>query len=262
MAVHRSILAAGCATALLLAATQSHANTVIDVGSAGISPQNLQSISIDYTGPGGPVVIPDVYAGVINLNLTNTSPYDPGGTLGVFCIDVFTDLQSSGYFVAESALENGEGVTLSAQTKADIGWLVNNYTNPDATTLALETSGMSQNEFAAATQLAIWQTEYTPADFSFNSYGDPSENIGGPLDPGWVKDLENDLAGSATFAGDISEWEPSDSNGNPNPALNQGQAFIGGPGITNNQPVPEPASLVLLSAGLLGLATVRRRNRG
>jgi len=256
----RSILAIGCAAGLLLAAPQSRASTIIDVASAGISPANLASISIDYSGPGGPVVDSDVYAGVINLNVSASSPFDAGLTLGVFCIDVFKDLVTTGgTFIAEGALENGNNVTLSPTTESQIGWLVNNYFDPTATTSA-SALGMTPNEFAAATQLAIWQTEYTSAFFSFNSYGDTLLNEGGISDPGFVSVLEG-LIGP--FAGNIDEWEPyNTTTDQPDPSLNQGQAFIGGSGITNNEPIPEPASLALLSAGMIGLAAVRRRKRG
>jgi hypothetical protein len=260
MVLNRSILVGGCAAALLLAAPQSRANTIIDVASAGISSASLAGIEINYTGPGGPVSIPDVYAGVINLNLSASSPFDPGQTLGVFCTDIFTDLVlSGGYFVAEGTIEDGKGVALSAPIQSDIGWLINNYETPNADTLALEGEGMTPDEFAAATQVAIWQTEYGAADFTFDSYSDTSLNYVSALDPGWVSDLES-LIG--TFGGTVDEWEPSDSSGNPNPELNQGQSFVGGGVITNQEPVPEPASMALLSVAVAGLAAVRRRKRG
>jgi len=79
-----------------------------------------------------------------------------------------------------------------------------------------------------------------------------------------VDDLVGDAAGETAFSTTPDEWVPSDSEGDINLSLNQGQSFIGSSTITNTAPpppVPEPASLALLSVGVMGLAAARRKLR-
>jgi hypothetical protein len=148
------------------------------------------------------------------------------GTLAVWCIDVFHDIglgfQDLSYVTGEIA-NDFNGNQLSAEQISEIAGLV---VHGDA---LLANGGTSSD--SAATQLAIWSIEYP----SFGYNGASSTTIS---ETNALIAMAPSLVGSA----------------NALISLDGTQSFA-------VDPIPEPASLSVLAAGIMALGSIGRRHR-
>jgi hypothetical protein len=147
------------------------------------------------------------------------------GTYDVWCIDVYHDINLGAQnlpYVTGAISTDFNGDTLSSTQIAEISGLVVYGDN------LLSAPGATSTE-SAATQLAIWSIEYPTFTYS----GAASATV--------------------TLTNELIALAPS--------LIGSANAVIGLDGTQSfaADPVPEPASLAVLGAGMAGLGFVRRR---
>jgi hypothetical protein len=152
------------------------------------------------------------------------------GTIDAWCIDLFHDDSpgtQSTTFAESNILTDGQGHILSSATMAAISALVHYGDAVLAGTVAVPI-GATVNDFSASIQLAIWKDEYSTFAYNGNST---------------LTNLVNaDMTASAGYGGGLLALY-----------LNSGT----GQGLVTE--VPEPMTIAIFGAGLLGLGMVRRK---
>jgi PEP-CTERM motif len=251
-----AIAGAGAAKADTYTYTMSPGST-FSYDSYGVT----SNTGVTISGPGNGSYLPALNfgAGSGQILLSGTGA-NSGQTLVAWCIDVLTWLQpynDSGTFTYTATTPPADDGTVgSASNPATI-------TNP---TILGEIGGLvaygdalvvpgSGTNLSAAVQLAIWSVEYGK-NYSFVSGSAAVNTLASQL----VTDIED---------GSIAPWNNwtaiTEETGSPIPPgtpVNQELAVLTltpPPPPTGRTAAPEPASMVLLASGLIGLGALRRR---
>ena len=182
---------------------------------------------------------PNAISGSMGQIVLHSGPNNTGNTLEAWCLDIYHYLQSSSTYTTfplTTAGTGGSNPTLSTTQIWQIGSLmVNGGALIGSNALA-----------SAATQLAIWITEYGAGTFTYTG-----------VTPSSIVTLANDMLG---WLGNI--WHcPTCSvttlvdETKTNQTLGIGQAGQG------NTPLPVPGAVWLFTSGLVGLGMIARRRR-
>ena len=218
---------------------------VLSDGPGGITAGDLTGW-VTYSG--SPSLNEHAFIGPLNMNVTDVAN---SSTIQqtLWCTDIFDTFVANGtYNLSSSSLAS----RLDAAKVGQINALLAHAPLALGTTTDLAAAG-------AAFQAAIWEIE--------NETGDSGYNISSPaLTVSVDSDGTNFLADVSLYLSNVTNgtWLPDNTQTvmeyvPTDPANNQSFGFLQLGGGGNSIPTPEPASLLLLGGGFVGLAAVRRK---
>jgi PEP-CTERM motif len=248
---------------VLIGALQAQADSI---SVSGTGPG--ENVSISYTPVTGPgTVTQSPFAGQLNATLISGSTSTP---FNAYCIDIYHDFSppalwtlatdntsftpdSSNPAFGTAGNNPGTGNTNLNQTQHALAYLYNTYSG-------LNVGSNSANVQAAALQLALWAVEYDGLALAANAGLGTGTDFNFTTDATTLAQFQTDIANvqAANIANQTADFFMADHSHYPN-----AQDFIGGngPNFTPFASVPEPSSLLLVTAGLGSVALAVRKAR-
>jgi hypothetical protein len=233
----------------------------LSTGSAWASPYVLSAApggltTGDLTGwvtyTGTPSLNEHAFIGPLNMSVTDvaTSSVTPQT---LWCTDIFDIFAPNGTYNLSNTGLSGLGATKVGQINA---LLANAVLSPEYIA--------DPAAAGAAIQAAIWEIENETATFGYN-VTTPALTVSVDSDTAnFAADVGLFLSKVSGTTGTNGTWQPDNTQMvmeyvPVDPAHNQSFGFLQLSGGGNSIATPEPASLMLLGGGVVGLAAVRRK---